>query len=161
MRPSAAFRHVLTAASGLLLSVTPGWFCPVLPDGARDDPEGRGKVNLYRDPFDVVATGDTVPGPPGIGIGVVAQLGVFGRNDILTARESHGNPCCGAERRWPTRARPDGLIRLCDPNEPGTDLPPGEWRFPLWRGARQVFACRITVLPPDPAAPHPCGTPTS
>lgn len=178
MPRTAAFRRVLIAAFGLLpaapawsemiyehpgvlQSVTPGWFCQVLPDAAREDLEGKGKVNLYRDPFDFVATGDTVPSQPGIGIGVVAQLGVFGRNDILMARESHGNPCCGKEQRWLTRARPDGLIWLGYLNEPGTDLPPGEWRFSLWRGAEQVFAYRITVLPPDPAAPHPCGTPTS
>lgn len=149
------------AYPGVLESVTPGWFCLERPDGVRTDLDGRGKVNLFAEPFHFVGTGDVVPSQAGIGIGVVAQMGLFGRDDPYEARESHGNPCCGKEQRWATRVRPDGLVWLGYLNKPGEALPPGEWHFSLWRGADQVFSYVITVGPPDPKAPEACAMPSS
>jgi hypothetical protein len=142
----------------VLDSVTPGWFCRARPVDARSDLDGHGKVNLFQDPFDFVEKTDRVRSQPGIGIGVVVQMGMFGRDDIFTARQQFGG---GKEQRWLTRVRPDGLVWLGYVGDPGQDLPPGPWHFSLWRGADEVFNYDITVLPPDPKAPQKCGTPTS
>lgn len=143
---------------GVLQGVTPGWFCAERPDAARKDLAGVGHVNLYQHPFDFIEETDQVPSQPGIGIGVVAQLGPFGRDDIYMARQSHG---AGKEQRWLTRVRPNGLVWLGYLGPPGQELPPGEWRFSLWRGPDQVFAYDITVLPADPEAPLGCVIPSS
>lgn len=155
---SAALAGMTYEYPGALQSVTPGWFCTERPDAARKDLAGVGTVNLYQLPFDFIEETDRVRSQPGIGIGVVAQLGPFGRDDIYIARQSHD---AGKEQRWMTRVRPNGLVWLGYLGPPGHELPPGEWRFSLWRGPDQVFAYEITVLPPDPEAPLGCVIPSS
>lgn len=141
-------------------TVTAGYFCLTAPDAAKADIGGKGKVGLFHTPFRFEAESDTLTSQPGIGIGVVARLGPLLRDTVLTARESHGNPCCGPEQSWLTRARPDGLIWLGH-LEGVADFPPGVWRFSLWRGPDQLFSYDITVLPADANAPRSCERPTS
>lgn len=159
--PGAGQADLTYAHDDALEAVTAGFFCLRRPDSAADALEGGGQVNLFLAPFDFVAEGDTLASMPGIGIGVVARLGPMLRNSILTARESHGDPCCGKQQSWSTRSRPDGTIWLGHLEDGTADFPPGLWRFSLWRGPDEVFSYDITVLPPDPDAPNTCAVPLS
>jgi hypothetical protein len=136
-------------------TITAGWFCRVAPDAAG---QGQGgPVNLYREPFPFVETGDTFPSQAGIGIGVVAQLSPFLKDSLVEARDRHG----ADERRWKMRVHPDGLVWLGHLHDSSSDFPPGLWEFSLWRGQEEVFRYEITVLPRAPGDSSMCGTPIS
>ena len=149
------------AHANAVQTVTAGFFCVTPPDANAFDVGGRGHVNLFSAPFPFVTEGDRLTSEPGIGIGVVARLAPLLRNSVLTARESHGDPCCDKEQSWLTRPRPDGTIWLGHLEGSAADFPPGLWRFSLWRGPDEVFSYEITVLPADPRVPHSCGAATS
>lgn len=151
--PLPAAAEMIYAHDNAVESVTAGWFCRLPPDAAGEGTAGP--VNLYRTPFPFVATGDQVPSQPGIGIGIVAQLTPFLKDEPVEARESHD----GRESRWKMRVRPDGLVWLGYLHDDASDFPPGLWTFSLWRGPDEVFRYEINVLPRQDGAGEDCGTP--
>lgn len=155
LAPLPAVAGMLYAHDNAVESITAGWFCRVAPDGAGQSTTGP--VNLYRAPFDFVATGDQVLSQPGIGIGIVAQLTPFLKDEPVEVRERHA----GQESRWKMRVPPDGLVWLGHLHDAANDFPAGEWTFSLWRGGVEVFRYAITVLPRQEGAAELCGTPVS
>ena len=154
-QPVPCAADMVYAHDNAVESVTAGWFCRVVPDATGQGTAGP--INLYRAPFPFVGTGDQVPSQPGIGIGIVAQLTPFLKDEPVEAREQHGD----RESRWKMRVRPDGLIWLGHLHDAVNDFPPGLWTFSLWRGPDEVFRYEITVLPPNPGKAGSCGTPVS